>query len=105
DPVVREAAPIAVFNGSKVVGAAQAEAEKLEAASYTIETYGNAPAGNYAHYTLYQIGSGNAGTAKKLQQKYGVKIKTGKPPVTVNGKVRFVLILGPEPKTTDKTAN
>ena len=105
DPIVREAAPIAVFNGSGVGGAAQAEAEKLEAANYTVETYATAPAGNYAHYTLYQIGSGNDGTAKKLQQKYGVKITTGKPPVTINDKVRFVLILGPEPKTTDTTAN
>jgi len=105
DPVVREAAPIAVFNGSGVAGVAQVEADKLEAANYTVDTFATAPTGTYPRYTLYQIGTGNSGTAKKLQQKYGVKITKGKPPVTVSSDVRFVLIVGPEPETTDTTSN
>lgn len=104
DPVVREAAPIAVFNGSGVTGVAQAEATKLETANYTVDSFATAPAGEYAKYTLYQIGTGNSGTAKKLQQRYNIKITAGKPPVAVNGTVRFVLIVGPEPEPTDTTA-
>lgn len=103
DPVVREAAPIAVYNGSGVAGVAQTEADKLEAANYTVESFATAPTGKYPHYTLYQIGSGNAGTAKKLQQRYGVKITTGTPPMKVSSTVRFVLIVGPEPQTTAST--
>jgi hypothetical protein len=105
DPVVREAAPIAVFNGSGVAGLAKTEADALEAANYTVGTFATAPAGTYPHYTLYQIGTGNSGTAKKLAAKYGVKIAEGKPPVTVDATIRFVLIIGPEPKTTDTTTN
>jgi polyisoprenyl-teichoic acid--peptidoglycan teichoic acid transferase len=100
DPIVRESAPIAVFNGSGVAGVAQAEADNLETANYTIETIATAPKGNYPHFTLYQIGSGNAGTAEKLKQRYGVKITSGKPPVTVGKDVKFVLIIGPEPVDT-----
>lgn len=97
DPVVSEAAPIAVFNGSGVGGAAQAEADKLEEANYTVGMVDTAPKGNYAQYTIYQIGTGNGGTAAKLKQRYGVKITSGKPPVTVSKDIRFVIILGPEP--------
>lgn len=104
DPVVREQAPIAVMNGSGVGGMAQAEADKLEEANYTVGTIGNAPKAT-AHYTLYQIGEGNAGTAKKLQQKYNIKITKGTPPLTVGSSIRFVLIIGPEPKATDTTSN
>lgn len=97
DPVVSEAAPIAVFNGSGVAGAAQTEADILEEANYIVSAVQTAPQRAKAQYTLYQIGSGNSGTAKKLQQRYKVKITSGKPPVTVGSDVRFVLILGPEP--------
>lgn len=100
DPVVSEAAPVAVFNGSGVPGLGKTEADKLEAARYTIGAIGNAPAGDYPRYTLYQIGSGNSGTASKLKQRYGVKITSGKPPVTVGSDIRFVLIIGPEPVDT-----
>lgn len=100
DPMVREAAPIAVLNGSGVAGTAQTEADKLETAKYTVASVGNAPAGDYARYTLYQIGSGNSGTASKLKERYGVKITAGTPPVTVDDSVKFVLIIGPEPAET-----
>lgn len=103
DPIVREAAPIVVLNGSGVAGTAQTEADKLEAAKYTVASVGNAPAGDYARYTLYQIGSGNSGTASKLKQRYGIKITSGTPPISVGSSVKFVLIIGPEPAST--TAN
>lgn len=96
DPVVREAAPIAVYNGSGVPGVAQVEADKLETDKYTIHTIATAPSDDYPHYTLYQVGTGNTATAKKLQQRYGVKVTKGKPPVSVDSTVKFVLIVGPD---------
>jgi len=101
DPVVREAAPIVVLNASGVSGLAQTEADKLDYAKYTIDSVDNAPDGNYARYTLYQIGSGNSGTAAKLQQRYNVKITSGKPPVSVGDNVKFVLIIGPQPTSSN----
>ncbi len=97
DPVVREQAPVAVYNGSGEAGVAQTEADKLEAANYTIALVGNAPTRKYPRYTLYQIGSGNEGTAAKLQQRYNIKITKGTPPVSVGSSVKFVLIIGPQP--------
>lgn len=104
DPVVREAAPIAVLNGSGVAGTAQTEADKLETAKYTIGSIMNAPAGTYPKYTLYKIGDGNDGTSKKLKERYGVKITDGKPPVAVGADIKFVLIIGPQP-ASESTAN
>lgn len=104
DPVVREAAPIVVLNGSGTAGVAQTEADKLEQQKYTVSSVANAPAGDYAHYTLYQIGKGNSGTAAKLKKLYGVKIQTTDPPVSVDPTVKFVLIVGPAP-TSSTDAN
>ena len=98
DPVVREAAPIAVLNGSGTAGVAQTEADALEEAKYTVGNVANAPSADYPHYTLYQIGSGNSGTASKLKQRYNVKITSGKPPIAVDSSIKFVLIVGPEPE-------
>ena len=100
DPVVQEAAPIAVFNGSGVTGVAQTEADKLKTDKYVVGSVATAPAGTYPQYTLYQIGSGNSGTSAKLQQRYNVKITSGAPPVAVGSSIKFVLIVGPQPATT-----
>jgi len=105
DPVVREAAPIAIYNGSGTAGVAQTEADKLTAAKYTVDGVANAPVGTYPHYTLYQIGSGNSATAKKLQERYGVKITKGTPPVTYDSSVKFVLIVGPAPDSGSTSGN
>lgn len=97
DPVVREAAPIAVYNGSGIAGVAQTEADKLEAKKFAVAMVANAPAGDYAHYTIYQIGGGNSGTAKKLKEIYGVTPLKTAPPVTVGASIKFVVIVGPAP--------
>ncbi|MFZ2544807.1 MAG: LCP family protein [Candidatus Saccharimonadales bacterium] len=97
DPIVREAAPIVILNGSGVVGMAQTEADKLKESKYIVDSVANAPDGTYPHYTLYQIGSGASGTADKLKKLYGVKMTSGTPPVAVDNSVKFVLIVGPEP--------
>ena len=94
DPVTREAAPIAVFNGTGQAGYGQSKADGLSALGYTIADVDTAPDGTYAPVEIYQIGTDNTATAKKLAAFYGVKIKTTKPPVSVTGDVRFVIIFG-----------
>lgn len=103
NPVVREAAPVVVLNGSGAAGMASTEADKLKAAKYIISSIGDAPSGDYARYTIYKIGGGNKGTAKALESRYGVKITSGKPPISVDSTVRFVIIVGPQP--TENTSN
>lgn len=98
NPVVREAAVVAIYNGSGVAGVAQTEADKLKEQKYAVGTIGNAPAGDYPRYTVYQIGTGSAGTAAALKKLYGLAtiVKTA-PPVTVTGDTKFVVIVGPVP--------
>jgi len=100
DPVVQEAAPIVVLNGSGVAGVAQTEADKLEDAKYVVADVGNAPEGTYPHYKLYQIGSGNSGTAAALKKRYGIEITGGVPPISVDSSAKFVLIVGPVPASS-----
>lgn len=97
NPVVREAATVAVYNGSGTAGVAQVEADKLEEQKFTVGTIGNAPTGEYARYTIYKIGEGNSGTAAALKKLYGVTPLTTAPPVTVTGDTRFVIIVGSAP--------
>jgi hypothetical protein len=99
DPVIQEAAPIAIYNGSGLAGLAQTEANKLKADKFVIGTIGNAPKGDYAQYVLYHIGTDDTGTAAKLGQRYGIKVTAGAPPVTVNSTTKFVLIIGTQPTT------
>lgn len=104
DPVVREAATVDVYNGSGTAGVAQTEADKLEEKNFTIGKISNAPAGDYARYTIYQIGKGNSGTAAKLKEIYGVTPLTTTPPVAAGPKTKFIVIIGPAPASTS-TAN
>lgn len=101
DPVVQEAAPIAVLNGSGVAGMAQTEAGKLKAAKFIVGSVSNAPEGTYPQYTLYQIGTDDSGTAAALKKRYGVKITAGVPPVTVDSTIKFVLVIGEQPTASN----
>lgn len=94
DPVIREAAPIVVLNGTGQTGLGQTKADELTAAGYNVVSIDNAPEGTYEAVEIYQIETGNTGTAGKLASKFGVTIKKTTPPVTVNGNVRFVIIFG-----------
>jgi len=100
NPVVREAANITVLNGSGVAGAGQTFATKLEEKLFTVDEVANAPEGTYADVEIYQIGTGNTGTAAKLKELYNVTIKTTAPPVSVTGETSFVIIVGKAPTTT-----
>lgn len=94
DPVITEAAPIVVLNGTGKTGYGQTKADELSEAGYNVTLVDTAPDGSYEKVEVYQIGSGNSKTAARLSSKYGVKIKKTKPPTTVNGNVRFVIIFG-----------
>lgn len=94
NPVVREAAPIVVLNGSGQSGYGQTKADLLTKDGFNVSLVDNAPDGNYAKVEIYQIGQDNAGTAAKLSEMFKVTIKKTKPPVIVNGDVRFVIIFG-----------
>jgi LCP family protein required for cell wall assembly len=94
DPVIREAAPIVVLNGSGQAGLGKTKADALKEKGYNVVLVDNAPDDKYEDVEIYQIGTDNPETAKKLSEKYNVKIKTSKPPIAVNGNVRFVIIFG-----------
>lgn len=95
DPAVREAAPIVVLNGTGQAGFGKTKADALTAAGLNVVLVDNAPDGTYDAVEIYQIGTGNSGTAKKLSDIYKVTtVKKTAPPVTINGNVRFVVIFG-----------
>ena len=94
DPVSREAAPVAVFNGSGQSGLGKTEADKLTEDGLNVVSISTAPEDDYGTAVVYQIGDGNDATAGKLAEKLGVTVLKTKPPVVVNGNVRFVVIFG-----------
>lgn len=94
DAVTKEGAEVAVLNGSGIMGAAQIEADKLEAKGITVTMIDNAPEGDYGKATIYQIGEGNPATKARLQKLYGVKVTPGDPPILVGAATKFVVIVG-----------
>lgn len=94
DAVTKEAAEVAILNGSGVIGAAQTEADKLEAKGMTIGMIDNAPEGDYGKAKIYQIGEGNPATKARLERVYGVKVTAGDPPVLVSEATKFVVVVG-----------
>jgi LCP family protein required for cell wall assembly len=94
NPVVREAAPIVVLNGTGTAGFGQTKADELTAAGYNVALVDNAPDGTYGKVEVYQIGTEDSATAAKLASLYGVTIKTTTPPISVDNTIRFVVIFG-----------
>lgn len=105
NPVVREGAVVAVLNGSGVAGVAQTEADKLEKKGYTIGLIANAAEGDYGAYTVYQIGTGNEETAKRLEKLYGVTLKKTTPPVAVGAGTDFIVIVGTSQSTETENSS
>ena len=100
DPVVREGAVLAVYNGTEGYGVAGAEREALEAAGFTVETVGDTAAGNCTErYCVYVLNDEKAGTRAALEERYGVTARPGAelPADIWAGTVDFVVIVGPEP--------
>lgn len=94
DPVVRENAPIAVYNGSGISGAAQIEADRLGTEGFNVTNVATAPDGVYGTYELYQLGTGNAATRAKLEKLLNVKAMIDKRPFPVAAETKFIIIIG-----------
>lgn len=94
NPVVHEAAPVVVLNSTDQMGLGQIEADKLTSAGFNVTLVENAPENTYTTTEIYQIGTDNSATASELSKLFGVTIKKTMPPTTVNGDVRFVIIIG-----------
>lgn len=94
EPFVREEPHVSVMNGSQTVGVAQTEADKLEDMGFTIDVVDVAPEGSYAKIEIYQINDDKKETATKLQELYGVTLKTTAPPISVVGETDFLIIVG-----------
>jgi hypothetical protein len=94
DPMTKEGAKVAVFNGSGVGGVAQTEADALAGKGFTISAVDTAPDGTYADIEIYQIGTGMTATKAKLESTLGVKVKTTELPVAVPEGTNFVVIFG-----------
>ncbi len=94
EPFMKEKPQVAVYNASGTPGVAQTVADGLEAKGFTIDTVANAPEGSYGKVSIYQITTTKPQTAAKLQQLFGVDIKTTTPPVSVTGDTDYVIIIG-----------
>jgi anionic cell wall polymer biosynthesis LytR-Cps2A-Psr (LCP) family protein len=95
EPFVKESPHVTVLNGSGKAGMAQAEADKLIAKGFTVDTLGNAPDGTYPAITVYQIAKDKPLTAAKLKSLYGVTLLTTTPPMSVVGTTDFLIVIGP----------
>lgn len=100
NPVTKEKAAVEVLNGSSMAGVAQVQADRLTKEGLIVKAVANAPRGTYADVEIYQIGTGNPATLAKLEALYGsAVIKTAAPPVAVASDVKFVVVIGRDPKT------
>lgn len=94
NPVVRENAPIAVFNGSGVDGLGHTKSSELKDLDFNVTFVDTAPEGDYSTVEIYQIGDESRKTAAKLASIYDITIKTTEPPVSVGEAIQFVIIYG-----------
>ncbi len=95
DPLVREAATVAVLNGSGVIGQAQKRADELIAKGLDVTKVGNAPDSSVA--VVVDLTSGQKNSTKEfLEKQFGVSAITDATayPEAKNYQVDFVVIIG-----------
>lgn len=101
DPVVREAANIAVLNGSGISGKAQTTADQLTDAGLNVNDIATAPTGNYGSgIAIYQLNSKDTGTAAKLKSLLHANIISGASPATAPTGTDFIVIIGKSAETS-----
>lgn len=93
--VTREAANVALFNGSNMAGYAKARSDALEERGFTISAVDNAPEGTYSRVEIYDLTKTKSATVTKLEQIYGVTRKTTASPISVSADTDIVVIYGP----------
>lgn len=98
NPIIREAAPIAVMNGSGQPGLARTKADILIAKNYNVSMVGDANDGTYPEVSIYKVGKGSDGTTTALEKMFGVKVLTTTPPALVNANIKFVIVFGVAPQ-------
>ena len=94
DDVTREAANIAILNGSGITGLARKEGDSLEAMGMVVSYTGNAPGEVQKHNIIYQIGKDNSATKARLESRYSAKVSTDNLPIQVANDVDFVIVVG-----------
>ncbi len=92
-PIVREAARVAVLNGTTVTGLAKKEADGLLAKGYTVTTTATMPI-QFSETTIYKLKKGYDGTAAALEKYYGTKINVSRPDTSVPADTVFVVVIG-----------
>lgn len=77
DPVVREGAVLAVYNGTEGYGVASAEREALESDGFRVESVGDTAAGNCTEqYCVYVLNDNMTMTKAALEERYSVEART-----------------------------
>lgn len=98
DPIVREGASIAIYNGTEVAGLAGMERDKLESDGYIVSNIGDAETWVCeSNFCIYDLSDGSmTGTAAALADRYGVAVKSGEelPAELYSAGVDFVIIIG-----------
>ncbi len=97
DPLVLESADVIVLNGSSVSGAAQAAAEKIEAAKLKIADIGNAPGDDANVSTIYVLDTTKVLTLDKLKELYpSAKVSVDVPSNLSGSLGSFIFVVGPD---------
>ncbi len=99
DPVAREAATVAVFNGSGVAGFGRQKGDKLTELEYDVVDVATAPAGTYEPVEIYAVGANKPATVAKLEALYNVTAKTTTPPVQSAASPDIIIIYGKQPSS------
>lgn len=97
DPVIREGATIAIFNGTDASGLAGNEQTALEGQGYKVAKIGDAPSGLCAErYCVYSLTTEKPQTGTALGEKYGVEVQDGAglPQSLKAAKPDYIIIIG-----------
>ncbi len=92
--VTREAASVALFNGSGQAGYATKKSDELTAQGFTISAIDNAPDGTYGRVEIYDVTKKKPATKSKLEKIFSAKTKKNQPPISVTEGTDFVIIFG-----------
>lgn len=97
DPVKREGATVAIYNGTSANGLAGNEQSALEEQGYNVIKIGDAPSGICASkYCVYTLTTEKPQTSQALAEKYGVEVQDGSglPQNLRTAKSDFVIVIG-----------
>jgi len=97
NPVQREGATVAIYNGTDTSGLAGNEQSALEDQGYKVSKIGDAPSGLCAEkYCVYTLTAEKPQTSQALAEKYGVEVQDGAglPQNVRAAETDFIIIIG-----------